>query len=309
MNTQKLNLLDAMNNISEYDGMDGGIVDMMDDVEQGLMWRMYYFPGGRTKRWISGVGVDTDEVHYDGITGDRDIFAEYNPRYLDQYVIQSQQNGWYNHFIYFNGKTVEHTTIAEAAKYLSSGIVDDRYYGYIAGLVFFDKLELMIVEYEDRYAFDADELISELERSQLMHNCDAKLEATIGVTKKQFLTSSSGWLAQDNKFCFAKDIWDKYQSVLAEYEMYREKLWESLSAKPCFQLCTNVTKGIFIGNVTISQATECEGMMADCNAGTSKPTPEQVTVQTQSKVQTQPKPKPTVVQPKQKEPTGGCLLI
>lgn len=254
-----MDFTDALNAISEFDGLDAGIVDKMENMEQQVTWRMYYFPGGVTKRWVSGVGVDTDDIHYDGITGNRDLFAEYNPRYLDLYVEQSRNNGWYNHFVYSDGSNTYHATIMDVDATLRIGIINNQVCGMIAGLIFFDKLDLFIESYPD---YDEDDLKYILSRHGSQDLYDNQLMWLIGKTKKQFLSSPDGWLATDGRYCFMGDIWTQYLSVKEEYEAYRDKLFEIISSKPCFQVCTNTVKGVIIGNATISQSATCVQKMA-----------------------------------------------
>ena len=254
-----MDFTDALNAISDYKGLDAEIVDKMEELEKGLLWRMYYFSGGVTKRWISGIGIDTDLIHYDGITGDRDLFAEYNPRYLDEYVIQSRQNGWYNHLIYSNGVDVKHTTLSNIAQTLSFVKKNGEYFGMIAAMIFFDKLDLFV----ENYDFDKQSLLNDLNSSRKQSLYDRMLEQTIGVTKRQFQEDSRGWLATDERFCFAADIWEKYKSMKEEYDIYRERLWNEISSKPCFQICSNVVKGTFVGNITITQVANCEMNMVN----------------------------------------------
>ena len=84
-----------MINVDGLQNLDAGVMDKLENLERQILFRSYYFQGGTPKKFVHGIGKDTDKIHYDNSTDKRDYLREWNPRYLDDYINQARQYGYH----------------------------------------------------------------------------------------------------------------------------------------------------------------------------------------------------------------------
>ena len=248
----------ALSTLPGLSDLDSGMLEKIEKLELQMQFRSYYFQGGLPKKFVFGVGKDTKLVHYDGLTEERDMFEIWNPRYVDTYIEQAKQYGFHTHFLYFDGKSVEHMSFAEAFTQLQLIEQGQKFYGILAGMGFMNKLVPFFAEYQlnNLTLGKADDLLKS-DVNGYVKLADNALQATIGQTSKQFVDNDVGFIAYDEKWWFAGDLYKEWKGLQNEYTRYKERLWEALSQLENVNICTNRVSGIQVGNVNINQINNC----------------------------------------------------
>lgn len=248
----------ALSTLPGLSDLDSGMLEKIEKLELQMQFRSYYFQGGIPKKFVFGVGKDTKLVHYDGLTEERDMFEIWNPRYLDTYIEQAKQYGFHAHFLYFDGKSVEHMSFAEAFTQLQLIEQGQKFYGILAGMRFMNKLVPFFAEYQlNNLTLGKAEDLLKSDVNGYVKLADNALQATIGQTSKQFVENDVGFIAYDEKWWFAGDLYKEWKELQNEYMRYKERLWEALSQLENVNICTNRVSGIQVGNVNINQINNC----------------------------------------------------
>lgn len=283
------NAAESVAGLEQLGMLDKGSLAKLEAIEKKIFYRRFYFPGGVAEKRMPGLGTDKPgEYKYDQLPGDRYVMDSWDPRYLDDYITQARQNAFHKHFIYFDG--VENKPISFEDAYnvlkfsINGGKIDGdnkrEAVGIVVGLMYMGKLGLFLKD----YASDL-QTTSTLLQQSLKNMQDYTRDATSALVglirqscpnilagKSEFITSDVGWLAEDNKYAF--DI-SKYaaewQAMQKEYNEYKEKIWNILKNVKNLNLCTNINKGIQVGNVNIQQQMECIQKVTSAAAVDDKP--------------------------------------
>lgn len=270
----------AVASIEELKMLDNGALSKIENIEKQIMYRSFYFPGGKVRRLHSGLGTDDANNKYDQIPGERDLFARWDPRYLDDYVTQAKQKGYHRHFLYYNGKTILPISFDEAKIKLQSCLTSDGLdksisacdeydiYGILNGLLYMGKAESFLAEQDN--ARDLQLSVSKirnmlnLKATSINKAANNALNMLIGQSSSEFINDDVGWSAELQKYAF--DIVEyaaEWDSLQADYKKYKEQIWEILKNTNTLNLCTNVTKGIISGDVNINQEMDCAVRIGD----------------------------------------------
>ena len=251
----------ALSAVPGLKDLDAGIVAKLEKLERGILYRMFYFPGGIPPKYITGVGKDTPEVHYDGHTEQRYALSDWDPRYLDDYIMQAKQNGFHKHFLYYDGELVQHISFGEAIAKL--GVVDPTlhpfvYYGILEGLTYMNKVPSFLADAGVELQLTETIIKNQLNavKNTLVPKIDRAINAVIGQSKDDFIKNDVGWLASDEAYAFASDLYPQWRAMQDQYNEYKNKLWEALKEIDNLNLCTNNVSGILVG-ANVQQSMEC----------------------------------------------------
>ena len=147
LDNQKSSAAMSLSDVAQFQGLDSGLLEKLENLETKILYRSYYFQGGLPKKFVNGVGTDTENIHYDGFSEERDLFSAWNPRYLDEYIEQAKQYGFHKHFLYYDGNNVNHITFADATikfNHVDQNTDPNTFYGLISGLEFMNKMNSFI---------------------------------------------------------------------------------------------------------------------------------------------------------------------
>lgn len=266
---QAANAAEGLAGLEQLAMLDNGALKKLEELEQNIMFRQFFFPGGRAEKRLPGKGTDKKgEYKYDQLIGDRYIMDDWDPRYLDPYITQARQNGFHKYFLYFDGTDIKVASFADARQVLQYAKEGNKFkeeyklkaLGLLAGLEYMGKLDIFVDEYAEDLMVDAKEYRTMcFNAGQLYNRALKSLEEFTGQTKAEFIKRDVGWYSQDMKYAF--DVtqyaaeWHKRQ---AEYKEYKDRIWEILKNVKNLNLCTNKQSGINIGNVSIKQAMDCK---------------------------------------------------
>lgn len=278
----------AIAGIEELALLDDGTLERIEELETYMLYRQFYFPGAETVKIVPGVGEDVaGVVRYDGITGDRDLFSRWDPRYLDDYIYQSQQNGFYRHFLYYNGSTIVPYSYEDAYDRLSAclsgsyidtsvaGCTSMDVYGILAGLLWFDKLTDFMSEYKSKLGVSYAEVYSLLTVNgrSVKITADEELVRFIGQTSANFIANDYGYQATSTDYGFdLAQYLEEWNSCQEAYEEYKNKIWEILLSVDALNICTNSVSGVQVGDVSISQMMDCSMTIGDTTSTTTDET-------------------------------------
>lgn len=255
--------------------LDKGSLAKIEAIEKKIFYRRFYFPGGKAEKRLPGLGTDKPgEYKYDQLPGDRYVMDSWDPRYLDDYITQARQNGFHKHFIYFDGTENKHMSFDDASKELKDANESGNFkegteraaVGIVVGLMYMGKLGIFCQEYGKKIGFSSALLQKTIAKYPDYHrDATSSLVALIGqscsdITREQseFVKNDSGWLAEDNKYAFdISQYAAEWNAMQKEYNEYKEKIWNILKGVKNLNLCTNINKGIQVGNVNIQQQMEC----------------------------------------------------
>lgn len=267
----------AVVGLEELKLLDNGILSKITELEKNIMYRRFYFPGGIPRKLIPGVGVDTDKYRFDNISGERDVLLHWDPRYLDDYLQQEQQNGFHKHFLYFDGKQIVSASYVLARTIIMDKIdfmmglylnnfasVSELYkvYGIVGGIEYAGKTENFISEYADVIGITkkgwslvliyGDRFISQVIK---------QIENFVGQTQNEYQTYDFGFMAPDNRkdLWFADNLMEEWEKLQDQYNIYKEKIWAILEKTNVLNLCSNYNMfvGVNLGNISVNQAFEC----------------------------------------------------
>lgn len=252
----------ALATIPGTEGIDNGVLKKLEDLELQIMFRSYYFQGGLPKKFVFGKGTDTDLIHYDGLTEERDMFGVWNPRYLDDYIEQAKQYGFHTHFLYYDGTSIEHMSFADAAialTFVNDNTNPEKYYGILSGLRYMNKINAFFAECDLPDTLTKGKIKDALNSDPkgYVATADKKLYGLLSQSSKNFINEDVGWIAYDEKWCFAGDLYKEWKELQDEYNEYKEKLWNAISKLDNINICTNRVSGIQVGNVNINQINNC----------------------------------------------------
>lgn len=279
------NAASALAGLEELAMLDNGALAKIEELEKQMFYRQFYFPGDRAVKRMPGLGTDTKDVKYDQIPGERDLFTRWDPRYLDDYIQQAQQNGFHRHFLFFDGSAVKTISYDEAYDRLHGclngtsvskvgGCTEIEVYGILAGLRYMGKLDSFMSEFKSDLGLSkrqVEQMIN-LYGAEVVPTADKQLMKVIGQSSKDFISKDYGWQAEDQVYAFdiaqyAKE-WYEMQDV---YREYKNRIWEILKNTNALNLCTNRTSGIQVGDVNIQQTMDCamriEGVSHEMSAG------------------------------------------
>jgi len=251
----------ALANVPGLGDLDAGVVDKLVKLERQILYRSFYFPGGQPKKYVTGVGRDTEDVHYDGHTEERDILSDWDPRYLDDYIQQAKQYGYHKHFLYWDGELVREISFDEAAQKLS--FVDENnekeiFFGILEGLAYMDKIGSFLKDQAGNVSLSEAVINQKLKANRaIIQSIDNKIKYVVGQNKNEFISSDVGWISSSEAYCFAGDVYAQWKACQDEYQVYKEKLWDALKNIDNLNLCTNNFQGIAVGDVHIEQAMNC----------------------------------------------------
>ena len=240
------------------------------EIEKQIGYRRFYFPGGPPKLRIAGKGIDTDNVEYDGIV-DGSSFDTWDPRYFPEYIALAKQRGFHRYFIIWNGSDFETIDIGVAATYLKNcvdwvrgtitltGGCDKNYIvGVIAGLVYFDKLDVFV---EESGLTINKTVLSRLRTNNNDLISPAILKLANGLIKqseKRFKEDNIGWTSMnDNRFAFdSSELNAEWLKLQDDYNKTKDRVWTLLSDIEALNLCMNKVNTMG-NNIQVNQSVNC----------------------------------------------------
>lgn len=255
--------------LKELAMLDNGALARLEEIEKFIFYRQFYFPGGVPVLRISGEGQSKPGFYeYDQIKGERYVLDDWDPRYIEEYITQAKQNGFHRHFLYFDGLEINTISFDNAYTKLYFALEDDHFkkeyadeaYGIIGGMLYMDKLKYFFDEYSEKFGMTAKEFeqIAKIYGKTITDRCQTQLQRLTGQSPKDFVNKNYGWYSQDMKFAFdVKQYAKEWEEKQAEYNEYKNKIWQLLQKTQNLNLCTNRTSGINIGNVNIQQSMNC----------------------------------------------------
>ena len=267
----------ALAGLEELAMLDNGALEKIEKIETNIFYRQFYFPGGEAVKRMPGLGTDTATIKYDQIPGDRDLFTRWDPRYLDDYIQQAQQNGFHRHFLFYDGNSVKTISFDEAYERLLGcldgttvrtvgGCSNNEIYGILAGLQYMGKLEPFMDEFKKDLGLSLKQVenMIKLNGSSIVSAADKQLKRVIGQTSDEFINKDYGWQAEDQIYAFdISQYADEWNSLQEQYQDYKNKIWEILKNTNALNLCTNKTSGIQVGDVNIQQSMDCAMRIGD----------------------------------------------
>ena len=276
INNQLDHTADTMSSIDDLKILNDGALQKLQALENEIMYRQFYFPGCTVKLHIHGKAPSNPpkDVVYDGIEDNKSIFDnDFDPRYLPDYIERAQKNGFYKHFLYYDGNAVKTISFSEAYDLLhvcintynatvntnTAGCSEKVIYGILGGLSFFDKIDCFLDEFGPSLNMSKDDFRKLLIKGDvIVKEGDKQLANVIGQSKDRFVKDNYGWQSHEEKYAFDinefKNEWNKAQKDLKEY---KEKIWEILKNTKALQVCGNSTSGVQAGDVTINQMVQC----------------------------------------------------
>ena len=243
------------------------------NIERQIDYRRFYFPGGEAKQKILKDGETIK-------TG-----AGWDPRYLEEYIGQAHQYGFHRWMLAPIGTTalsqfkpISYATVDEylrkAVKWARGYALNDGYTAasiseYVAPLVYFDKLDDYVKNYEGVFT-DADTFTEWIDRylgSEYTKVMDL-LKIRFGHSATEFKNLDAGYYAQSTNQAFdAAELAAEFKKYSVQYEEYKQKLWEIMKQSSVFQLCFNYAD-MTGNNININQTLQCNQWIGDNNTPT-----------------------------------------
>ena len=250
---------EAISMIEQIGRLDDGNLQKIETLEREILYRKFYFPGGTAKLKVQ----DNNE--------DSDLFTKWDPRYIQEYIISAQQNGFHRWFLYHDGSEIKqanftdaYVTFLECVDFenykfpFKSSCNSDTPYGMMAGLIYFDKVQSFIDEYGENLGCTEKSFSNASAKGNNKISVYlSKISSFIGQTEKNFKYNDIGYTVRDDKLSFAGDLTGEMEKHKREYEEYKTKIWNILSGVKALNLCTNKTSGVFVGGVTVTQQMQC----------------------------------------------------
>lgn len=262
------NAADGLAGIKELALLDNGAGARLEELERFIFYRQFYFPGGEPVIILPGKGTNkAGKYKYDQMEGEPYALDTWDPRYIKDYIVQAQQNGFHRHFLYFDGSDVKTISYDEAAERLMYAIEGNSFrdedkdvaYGILSGMAYMDKTKTFCEEYATHIGKSQAMLERMMLNGQMyVDRADTQLKRLIGQSKTKFIKDDRGWFSQDIKYAFdVKQYAAEWESKQKEYKEYKNKIWEILKNTKNLNLCTNHSSGINVGNVNIQQQMDC----------------------------------------------------
>jgi hypothetical protein len=273
-------LANATAGLEELKLLDGGLLTKIEDLEKNIVYRRFYIPGGPPKKLLPGKGTETDTVKYDGITGTRDVFEKWDPRYIDDYIQQARQKAFHKRFLYFDGDDIRAASFASASNELkvvdfttglymgdkNDSVRTRRVYGLISGIQYFDKLTLFTKDYADQLGITtAGWKKAILNADNIVKTATNHLQDFIGYTADEFKNYDNGFMVGSDRkdLWFADDLMDEWTELQEKYTEYKNRIWEILQNTNALNLCSNRVSGVFVGDAPITQSLNCIQQIGD----------------------------------------------
>lgn len=268
----------ALAGLEELAKLDDGTMKRIEELERKILYRQFYFPGDTAVKRYPGLGTDIPgKVKYDQIPGDRDLFSRWDPRYLDDYIGQAQQQGFHRHFLYFNGTDIQTIDFTEAKDILLPCLINndvdttragcnaEMIYGILVGLRYMNKVKAFVKEFGKTLGL-SEGIVKDILKNgdQWVESCEIKLQSFIGQTRSDFINKDIGYQAYDQKYAFdIAEYAQEWRDAQAKYQEYKNKIWQILKQTNAINICTNNVSGIVQGNATIQQANDCQMRIGD----------------------------------------------
>jgi hypothetical protein len=256
------------------------LLTKIEELEKNIMYRRFYMPGGPPKKLLSGVGTETDTVKYDGITGQRDVFQKWDPRYIDDYIQQAKQKAFHKRFLYFDGDDIRAASFASASNELkvvdfvtglymgdkNDAVRTRRVYGLMSGIQYFDKLTLFTKDYVDQLGITTSGWKKAiLNADNVVKTATNHLQEFIGYTAEEFKKYDDGYMVGSDRkdLWFADDLMDEWTELQEKYTEYKNRIWEILKNTNALNLCSNRVSGVLVGETSINQSLSCIQQIGD----------------------------------------------
>ena len=233
------------------------------DIEKQIMYRRFYFPGGVPELIVVN---ENDLAAYDN----------WDPRIYKEYIMMAHQRGFHRYFIIYDSTNNNYRTthFSEADTTLNmhidwllgtwvagssdtSDTIKFKCADMLAGLIYFDKLDTFLKEFEILHTKKS---ITNIRTNlyDLIQSRIKKIQTFIGQSEKNFKLDNIGWTSYaDNSFAFdSAELLPEWIALQDKYEEFQNKVFEILSNVEALQLCTNYNYA-FGNNIYLNQTVEC----------------------------------------------------
>lgn len=233
-------------------------------IERAILFRQFYFPGG--------VPV---LLNIEG-KAKSDVFTHWDPRYLEEYIIEAKQNGFHRHFLYYDGLRVNTINFYDASEIITKCIKNNvvqnndvckpfNVISILSGLRYMNKIESFISEYGRKLNVSVSDVLTILDNSSnVADKCDEAVMNIVKQSSDEFINENVGWQADDIKYAF--DVYEyaqRWNECQVKYMEFKDKLWNILSKTNALNICSNVNTSINVGDVTLQQAITCTQQIGD----------------------------------------------
>ena len=258
--------------------MNDNTFQRIQEIEKQILYRRFYFPGGSPKLRVAGQGQNNpnDDFEYDQSTEGTDPFDHWDPRYLKEYVTIAKQQGFHRNFIYYDGEGYKSINFSQALEILrkclnvttgnieSSGACDKYVVtGVIGGLLYFDKLECFVEEMSFGNMSLFMNKVNVINGDLINEAIDKLANGLIKQSMSNFIKNNYGWMSNSNDLAFdAAQYVKEWVALEAEYQKYKDEVWEILKSLNALELCTN-NVDVTGNNITIQQEMNCVQKISD----------------------------------------------
>ena len=258
--------------------MNDNTFQRIQEIEKQILYRRFYFPGGSPKLRVAGQGQNNpnDDFEYDQSTEGTDPFDHWDPRYLKEYVTIAKQQGFHRNFIYYDGEGYKSINFSQALEILrkclnvTTGNIEsngacDKYVvtGVIGGLLYFDKLECFVEEMGFGNASLFTNKVNVINGDLINEAIDKLANGLIKQSMSNFIKNNYGWMSNSNDLAFDVAQYVKeWVALEAEYQKYKDEVWEILKSLNALELCTN-NVDVTGNNITIQQEMNCVQKISD----------------------------------------------
>lgn len=253
------NAAEGVATIKELQLLDDGALQKLTELEQKILWREFYFPGGEPTLKVKG--------------DDEYVLDTWDPRVIPEYIKEAKREGFHKHFLYYNGSIDKITScsLKEAAQKLNvnveaggskihlkdglDGATKSLVYGMIDGLIYMDKVETMLDEEECNFV-STNIYTLEVTGNEWTSKAREELVKLTKLSKEKF--SEYGYQAHDMNYGFdLHELSKEWDKAKADYEKYKNKIWDILKNVKALQICTNNVDSTNVGDVNINQMINC----------------------------------------------------
>jgi hypothetical protein len=222
-------------------GVDYQTLQRLEEIEKWFLYHRFYF-----------LGSD------DPILRKGNDFSNWDPRYMEDYIIEATQKGYKNYFLYYDrneGMLRPKSALAlqDDLRNLEGNCSDTHACAtsldVFVGCIFFEKQEC--TEYKNIFSY----VTTLADFNESLNNLKKKL----GVSK----ISDNGYISINPSETFGDIIdinqqLDRYNHYEAQYKEFCDKMITTLADVPYLQFCVNKSSGVFEGeNINISQVMNC----------------------------------------------------